>query len=118
MRRSPIAAHLQLSLRAACAMLSNEVEPKGPRMDVDKAQESAIDKDTDGEQATPEEQTPEEQARAERVAAAAERALAEAHERKAADAAKADGPGEIGGPSGPDPTRFGDWEKKGLAIDF
>ena len=25
---------------------------------------------------------------------------------------------EIGGREGPDPTRFGDWENKGLAIDF
>jgi hypothetical protein len=27
-------------------------------------------------------------------------------------------PLEIGGPSGPEPTRFGDWEKKGRCIDF
>jgi hypothetical protein len=26
--------------------------------------------------------------------------------------------GEIGGPSGPEPTRYGDWEKKGRCIDF
>ena len=25
---------------------------------------------------------------------------------------------EHGGPSGPEPTRYGDWEKKGLAVDF
>ncbi|MFI4908346.1 MAG: DUF1674 domain-containing protein [Steroidobacterales bacterium] len=25
---------------------------------------------------------------------------------------------EIGGPSGPEPTRFGDWERKGRCIDF
>jgi hypothetical protein len=25
---------------------------------------------------------------------------------------------EIGGPKGPDPTRFGDWEKAGRCIDF
>ena len=25
---------------------------------------------------------------------------------------------EIGGPAGPEPTRFGDWEQKGRAIDF
>jgi len=25
---------------------------------------------------------------------------------------------EIGGPSGPEPTRFGDWEKNGRCIDF
>jgi hypothetical protein len=35
--------------------------------------------------------------------------------------APASGPnasGEIGGPTGPEPTRFGDWEKKGRCIDF
>jgi len=25
---------------------------------------------------------------------------------------------EFGGPSGPEPTRFGDWEKNGRCIDF
>lgn len=28
------------------------------------------------------------------------------------------GPVEIGGPKGPEPTRYGDWEKKGRCIDF
>ena len=32
------------------------------------------------------------------------------------DAAK-DGK-EIGGPAGPEPTRYGDWEKGGIASDF
>jgi len=27
-------------------------------------------------------------------------------------------PREIGGPSGPEPTRYGDWEKNGRCIDF
>ncbi|HEX6831989.1 MAG TPA: DUF1674 domain-containing protein [Rudaea sp.] len=27
-------------------------------------------------------------------------------------------PAEVGGRSGPDPTRFGDWEKNGRCIDF
>ncbi len=27
-------------------------------------------------------------------------------------------PREIGGPQGPEPTRYGDWEKKGRCIDF
>lgn len=47
----------------------------------------------------------------------ARRALLEAADRRAAEA----GPEmdtEHGGPSGPEPTRFGDWEKKGLAVDF
>jgi hypothetical protein len=25
---------------------------------------------------------------------------------------------EVGGPSGPEPTRFGDWERAGRCIDF
>jgi hypothetical protein len=27
-------------------------------------------------------------------------------------------PEEIGGPKGPEPTRFGDWERNGRCIDF
>ena len=27
-------------------------------------------------------------------------------------------PGEIGGPKGPEPTRYGDWEKGGRVSDF
>ncbi len=27
-------------------------------------------------------------------------------------------PGEIGGPQGPEPTRYGDWEFKGRCSDF
>jgi hypothetical protein len=30
----------------------------------------------------------------------------------------ASGPAEIGGRDGPEPTRFGDWEKRGRCIDF
>jgi len=30
----------------------------------------------------------------------------------------ADAPAEQGGPTGPEPTRFGDWERKGRCIDF
>ncbi|NJM35990.1 MAG: DUF1674 domain-containing protein [Rhodomicrobium sp.] len=49
----------------------------------------------------------------------AERALAEAEERrnKAAADAKAE-PREVGGPKGPEPTRYGDWEKGGIVSDF
>ena len=25
---------------------------------------------------------------------------------------------EIGGPKGPEPTRYGDWERKGICVDF
>jgi hypothetical protein len=49
---------------------------------------------------------------------AAERALAEAAQRRAAAARKTDQPKETGGPAGPEPTRYGDWEKKGMASDF
>ncbi len=49
--------------------------------------------------------------------AAAQRALAEAEARRKA-AKPADLPPELGGRDGPEPVRFGDWEKKGLAIDF
>jgi hypothetical protein len=33
-------------------------------------------------------------------------------------AAGADPPVEIGGRDGPDPTRYGDWEKNGRCVDF
>jgi hypothetical protein len=48
---------------------------------------------------------------------AARRALEEAAARRAAEAAPAL-PTEKGGRDGPEPTRFGDWEKKGVAVDF
>ena len=49
--------------------------------------------------------------------AAAQRALSEAEERR--KAAKAlDLPPELGGRDGPEPVRYGDWEKKGIAVDF
>ena len=49
--------------------------------------------------------------------AAALRALAEADARRKA-AGEAILPKELGGRDGPEPVRYGDWEKKGLAIDF
>lgn len=48
---------------------------------------------------------------------AARRALEEAAARRKA-AAKTSAPAEIGGPAGPEPTRYGDWERKGRAVDF
>ena len=30
----------------------------------------------------------------------------------------AEKPEEIGGPQGPEPTRYGDWERKGRCVDF
>lgn len=52
-----------------------------------------------------------------RLAAAAERALQEAQERREA-ALPLDLPTELGGRDGPEPTRFGDWELKGIICDF
>ena len=50
---------------------------------------------------------------------AAERALAEAAARRAAqDTAMAKVEAEHGGQTGPDPTRYGDWEKGGIVSDF
>lgn len=48
---------------------------------------------------------------------AARRALAEAEARRR-DAAAVELPKELGGRNGLDPVRYGDWEKKGIAIDF
>ncbi len=51
---------------------------------------------------------------------AAQRALAEAEARRAAAAQAGPQPvaKESGGPKGPEPTRYGDWENKGIASDF
>jgi hypothetical protein len=53
------------------------------------------------------------------LAPAAERALKEAEERRAAlfRNEKAPAP-EVDGRKGPDPVRYGDWEKDGIASDF
>jgi hypothetical protein len=48
---------------------------------------------------------------------AAQRALKEAEERRKA-AKDLDLPRELGGRKGPEPVRYGDWEKKGIAVDF
>ncbi|MFT4011982.1 MAG: DUF1674 domain-containing protein [Paracoccus sp. (in: a-proteobacteria)] len=47
---------------------------------------------------------------------AAQRALAEAEERRRTPPAAL--PVELGGRDGPEPVRYGDYEKKGLCIDF
>ncbi len=50
---------------------------------------------------------------------AAQRALAEAEARRAKQAADAAArPREVGGRDGPDPARYGDWEKGGIVSDF
>jgi hypothetical protein len=48
---------------------------------------------------------------------AARRALEEARARRKAESA-ARRPRELGGRDGPEPTRYGDWENKGIASDF
>ena len=47
----------------------------------------------------------------------AQRALAEAEARRAAET-PVNRPKELGGRGGPEPTRYGDWEKDGIAHDF
>ena len=49
--------------------------------------------------------------------AAAQRALAEAEARRRA-ASVTPMPRELQGPQGPEPTRYGDWENRGIASDF
>ena len=48
---------------------------------------------------------------------AAQRALEEAHLRRVAEAGPA-AAAEVSGPKGPEPTRYGDWERNGIASDF
>jgi hypothetical protein len=52
-----------------------------------------------------------------RCAVAGTRARAEAEPRRQTEASKPMAK-EIGGPKGLEPTRYGDWEKKGLISDF
>lgn len=47
----------------------------------------------------------------------AQRALAEAEARRATAIDRQQAK-EEGGPTGPEPTRYGDWERKGIATDF
>jgi hypothetical protein len=48
---------------------------------------------------------------------AARRALEEARARRERASAARTAP-ELGGREGPEPTRYGDWENKGIASDF
>jgi hypothetical protein len=53
------------------------------------------------------------------LTAAAKRALAEAEARRQpAEANARQTQKEFQGPKGPEPTRYGDWENKGIASDF
>jgi hypothetical protein len=56
---------------------------------------------------------------AQRIKDAGKRARAEAEARQAVEkTVKPEPAPEMGGRNGPDPTRFGDWEKNGLISDF
>ena len=68
---------------------------------------------------TPNQATPEASRR--QLTPEAKRALAEAEARRAAADSERTATAkhkEIDGPSGPEPTRYGDWERKGIASDF
>jgi hypothetical protein len=54
---------------------------------------------------------------ARRIREAGERAAAEAAARRSHELEEAR-PTELGGQKGPEPTRYGDWEKKGIVSDF
>ena len=54
-----------------------------------------------------------------KLSPAAKRALKEADERRKENSRRVtEMPKEIDGPEGPEPTRYGDWEKKGITSDF
>ena len=62
---------------------------------------------------------PENKPETKQLTPAAQRALAEAEARRQQAAANAKPmPREFHGPKGPEPTRYGDWENKGIASDF
>ncbi len=53
-----------------------------------------------------------------KLSPAARRALEEAEARRISQAKVSKRPDEKGGPEGAEPTRFGDWERGGIAYDF
>ena len=53
-----------------------------------------------------------------KIPPAAKRALEEAEERRKSIKDQTAPKKEFGGRDGPEPVRFGDWERKGIAIDF
>jgi hypothetical protein len=64
----------------------------------------------------------EERSRERELSPEAQRALAEAEERrrlaKSVEETASPKPKELNGPKGPEPTRYGDWERKGIVSDF
>ena len=55
---------------------------------------------------------------AQRIKDAGRRARAEAEARRSAPKKPAEPAPEVGGRVGPEPTRYGDWEKNGVISDF
>ena len=91
------------SLRWPHGYANSEAMPNDPTPQPPPAGEAAMDQPGEKRPLTP----------------AAERALAEAAARRAErDRMQIDKPKESGGRDGPEPTRYGDWEKDGLASDF
>lgn len=67
----------------------------------------------------PGEEEPTGQARERPLSPEALRALAEAEERRRQASTRTEAAAnEVGGRTGPDPVRFGDWEKDGIISDF
>ena len=63
--------------------------------------------------------TPASAAPGKKLSPAAMRALREAEARRVAqETAPAETPAETSGPKGAEPTRYGDWERGGIAYDF
>jgi hypothetical protein len=58
------------------------------------------------------------QAKDKKLSPEAQRALAEAEERRRRTEGLVAMPAEFNGPKGPEPIRYGDWERKGIASDF
>jgi hypothetical protein len=55
---------------------------------------------------------------ADRIRQAGVRARAEAEARRESAPPEPERPKELQGQKGPEPTRYGDWEKKGIVSDF
>jgi hypothetical protein len=108
LRRSPRTPSISASAarRGAIPCPCSAMPPRLPRSACEVYQAQKADKDATDDRSGPP-----------RLPAAAKRALAEAEARRKA-AKPADLPPELGGRDGPEPVRYGDWEKKGIAVDF
>jgi hypothetical protein len=68
--------------------------------------------------AMPDRQPAQDGAEGRKLSPEARRALAEAEARRREADLRPAPPQEYNGPSGPEPVRYGDWERKGIASDF